>query len=459
MKKRSDQSGQGFSRLVLVQAPACWLVGNKERRTVGFSLFSTILIVLGTANCVEAQSQQAPQAPGVAPELPDIVQGESVLDRFNRLHRAQGFSLGPFNLQARIDLALGYDTNVFDSKHHVTDDGFVLTGAGGTATALGPDYFVNFDSFLARTTYFTDSSNDVYAGRVTGNGWKDLTPNLRLYANALVGREVEPRDDPQSNPETEPVTYWHYKVGTDLETRNAHITFRGGLAYDRVDYDNVDSTMGSLDLNYRNMNEVDAIGRATYNISLDRQIFLETVGNVRIPDEKHDNVGVDRQSIGFQASIGTDYALTPLLRFLTSVGYRQQFYKDSDVSNPSGPIGNLQLVWNPTVTTDVSAQISHDFYESFDFDSPGYWLSSGRVVVTQQIRRDFVFEASATLGYRNFVSSSQHEQFYDLSASIKWGVAQGLIVSLSNTYEVQTAHGNNEDFNSDTTLLHITKSF
>ena len=207
------------------------------------------------------------------------------------------------------------------------------------------------------------------------------------------------------------------------------------------------------------MNEFDATARATYNIADDRTVYLDGIGNFRLPDDKTDNFGIERQSAGGVVSLGSDYAITPLVRLVGTVGYRYQAYQDSDVKNISGPVGSLQLVWQPTETTEVGALVSHDYYESFDFTSPGYWLDVGRVSVTQQILRDFVFVGQATIGSRDFISSSRNEQFYAFDAGLKWGVTPGLIVSLNNTYEIQTSDEGNGRFNSNVTLLHVTKSF
>ncbi|HVJ31751.1 MAG TPA: outer membrane beta-barrel protein [Terriglobia bacterium] len=421
----------------------------------GAVVFALLLITVQRASAQEAQQDD----PTARPALPDVIQGESLMDRFNRIHRPSGFALGPFAVTARMDLALGYDTNIFDSRHRAKDDGFVVSGAGLNATSLTPDHFLNLDGFIARTTYIDTSSNDVWSGRMTATGWKDVGTDLRLNGNALVAREVERRDDPQSSPETEPVSYWHYQAGTSLESRYAVVTFRGGLSYDRVDYDDVQSTSGKINLDFRNMNEIDATTRATYNVGEDRSFYLDVIGNIRLPDDKRDNFGVERQSSGTVVSLGADYALTPLIRLVASAGYRLQIYQDSDVDNVSGPVGSLQMLWQPTDTTEVGALFSHDFYESFDFQSPGYWLDVGRVSITQQVRRDIVLVGQATIGSRDFISSSRSETFYAFDASLKWGVMPGLIVSLDNTYEIQTANADNGGFNSNVTLLHVTKSF
>ena len=426
----------------------------RARDACAIGVFGLVLFVSN-----QSVAQDAQQDPTARPVLPDVIQGEGLLDRFDRIHRPSGFALGPFAVTARMDLALGYDTNIFDSRHRAKDDGFLVSGAGLNATSLTPDHFVNFDGFIARTTYFDTSSNDVWSGRMTATGWKDVGSDLRLNGNALVAREVERRDDPQSSPETEPVAYWHYQAGSSLESRYAVVTFRGGLAYDRVDYDDVQSTEGKINLDYRNMNEVDATGRATYNVGEDRAFYLDTIANVRLPDDKRDIFGIDRQSAGTVVSLGADYAVTPLIRLVASGGYRLQVYKDNDVNDVSGPVGSLQMLWQPTDTTEVGALFSHDFYESFDFSSPGYWLDVGRVSVTQQIRRDIVVIGQATVGTRDFISSSRSESFYAFDASLKWGVMPGLIVSLDNTYEIQTANADNGGFNSNVTLLHVTKSF
>lgn len=451
-------AGRSQRAVLIYLGQTCRAFRNGLLGAASSGIFVLTISLSAMSNDAAAQEQPG-QNPTAQPVYPDIIEGESVMDRFDRLHRPTGFSLGPFAVTARLDMALGYDTNIYDSEHRAKDDGFLVSGAGVNATTLTPDHFLNLDGFIARTTYFTVTSNDVWSGRISADGWKMLGDNLQLNGEALVAREVERRDDPQSSPETEPVTYWHYKAGTGLETKNAIVTFRGGFAYDRVDYDDVGSTTGNIDLNYRNMNELDGTGRATYNISDDRQIYLDTTANFRLPDEKTDNVGIERQSAGNVVTLGTDYAITPLIRLVAAGGYRVQVYRDNDVNNVTGPVGSLQISWQPTETTEVGALFSHDYYESFEFTSPGYWLDVGRLSVTQQIRRDLVFVAQATIGSRDFISSSRTEDFYDFDAGIKWGIMPGLILSLNNTYEIQHANQGNGSFNSNVTLLHITKSF
>jgi hypothetical protein len=390
---------------------------------------------------------------------PDFITGESVMQRFDRLHRPDGFMIGAFQVNARLDLSLGYDTNIYDAHHHPQDDGFAVTGLGFQATTTQPDQFLNLDGQLNRITYFTQSSNNEWNGRIAATGWKDIGDNLRLNGDAIVGREIERRDDPQSSSETEPVLYWHYRAGSALQTEDAIITLLGGLSFDRVDYDNVQGTDGSIDLSERNMNEIDARTRATYNIASDRLIYIETIGNVRLPDDHTDTNDVQRQSAGLTATLGSDYAISPALRFTTAAGYRYQNYADNAVRDISGPYGSAQLIWSPQLTTEVVGQFAHDYYESFDGASPGYWLDSIGLTLTQEIKRDLVFVAQGSTGHRDFVNSGRNEHLYTFEASLRWSAAEGLVIALDNIYEHQTAKDSPGKFNSNVTLLHVTKTF
>ncbi|HVJ42130.1 MAG TPA: outer membrane beta-barrel protein [Dongiaceae bacterium] len=391
--------------------------------------------------------------------VPEFITGESVMQRFDRLHRPEGFQLGSFQLNARLDLSLGYGTNIYDSHDHAQDDGYAVTGLGFSAVSAQPDEALDVDGLINRTTYFSQSSNNEWSGRILAGGWKDVGDNLRVNGNAMVAREVERRDDPQSSPQTEPVLYWHYKAGAGVETQNAIITLSGGVAFDRVDYDNVNSTSGDISLSERNMNEIDATTRASYNIDTDRIIYLETVGNVRLPDDRYDSNGLRRQSAGVVSSLGANYAVSPALRFVTELGYRHQAYVDSQVANIDGPRAIAQAVWTPLLTTEITAQFAHDYYESFDGATPGYWLDSAALTLTQELNRDLVLVAQGSTGYRNFVDSSRYEHVYTFQAGMRWNVTTGLVVGLDNTFEYQTARATQGKFDSNVTLLHVTKTF
>lgn len=391
--------------------------------------------------------------------VPDFITGESIMQRFDRLHQPEGFQLGSFKANASLDLSLGYDTNIYDSHSHAQDDGYAVTGLGVTALSAQPDQALSIDALIDRTTYFSQSSNDEWSGRILANGWKDVGENLRLDGDAQVSREIERRDDPQSSPQTEPVLYWHYKAGAAVETQNAIITLKGGVSFERVDYDDVNSTFGTINLTERNMNEIDATTRATYNIDTDRIIYLETIGNVRLPDDRYDTSGIRRQSSGFTSSLGSDYAITSAIRFTTQLGYLHQDYVDSQITTVNGPRAGAQVIWTPLLTTEVTGQFAHDYYESFDGISPGYWLDSAALTVTQEIDRDLVVVVQGSTGYRNFIDSSRAEHVYTLEAGLHWNATSGLIVGLDNSLEYQTAHASQGNFNSNVTLLHVTKTF
>lgn len=391
--------------------------------------------------------------------VPEFITGESIMQRFERVHQPEGFNLGPFQVNTRLDLALGYDTNIYDAHNRKQDDGYATTGAGFAAHSSRDDRYLSVDGEVFRTTYFTQSSNDAWSGRVLADGWKDLGSSLRIRGNAMVAREIERRDDPQSSPATEPVLYWHYRAGTTLESRNAIFTFSGGVLFDRVDYDDVASTIGKIDLSERNLNEIDAIGRATYNLASDRIFYIEGIGNTRLPDDRYDSNGLRRESNGFSLSLGTDYALTALWRFAAEVGFLHQDYLDSDIENVNGPRGNVQLIWSPTLMTEIAAQFAHQYYESFDVTSPGYWLDSAAITVTQEITRDLVVVGQASTGYRNFVDDSRYEHVYTLNAGLHWNAAAGMVVGLDNSFERQTAQDSSGRFNSNITVLRVTKTF
>ena len=381
------------------------------------------------------------------------------MDRFNRLHQPEGFDFGPFKINPRLEVGLGYDTNIFDSDHNVHDDGFVTTTAGASAVASNEDYFAALDGSISRATYFSDSSNDAWYGALSANGWKNVGTNIRLTGNAYVAREIEARDDPQATGETEPVEYWHYRTGIGFETLNALITTSAGIGYDRRDYDNVSGEFGTIDLSERNMNEIDGTTRFTYHIADDRSIYLNLIGNVRLPDDKFDTNDIQRKSSGILATFGSDYTINSAVKLTGEIGYQGQYYVDSDIRDVNGPFANLTASWLLGEFTQVLASFEHAYYESFDVESPGYWQNIGSIGLTQELRRDLVLAATATIADRDFIDSDRNETVYALNANVRWSVANGLIISLENTFEIQEARRDGTDFTSNLTLLHVTKTF
>ena len=135
--------------------------------------------------------------------------------------------------------------------------------------------------------------------------------------------------------------------------------------FDRATYDPSELTNGQSASNSdRNFDQYAGIFRVGYELDPGLKPFLEVQEDQRIHDEQFDRNGLQRDSVGTTAKLGTGVDLFGSLTGEMALGYVERTYQDPTLPQVSGVIADGTLLWKPTGLTTAKLTASSQVYET-----------------------------------------------------------------------------------------------
>jgi hypothetical protein len=266
-----------------------------------------------------------------------------------------GIGAGSFRLRPAIEVSGGYDTNP------------ARTNAGGGASNFGivaPELLVNSNWSRHELTANLRGSYTAYGaapsldrptfdGKI--NGRIDVTSLTRID---LESRLVVATDNPGSPNIQAGLARLPISVdvggsaGLGQRFNRFDVALKGGV--DRTTYQNSTFTDGTTASNDdRNFDQYSAQLRTGYELTPGVRPFVEIDADTRRHDLAVDQNGINRNSQGRAAKIGSTFELSRILTGALAFGYLERNYTDPTLPNLKGPTVDGALSWVASALTTV----------------------------------------------------------------------------------------------------------
>ncbi len=283
-------------------------------------------------------------------------------------YAAIGIRAGSFLLFPSLDLAGGYNTNPTRAT---------TGGPGSLYVAAAPELKVASDWERHSLTADIVASYTQYTA--------DLIPALNLpFLNAKIDGRVDVTRDTQIVAEQRVIVSADNPGSPNLQAQIASlppnqdvgetlgivqqfnrlaITAKG--TFDRATYDPSQLTNGQSTTNSdRNFDQYAGILRAGYELDPGLKPFVEVQEDQRIHDQQFDRSGLQRDSTGTTARLGSTLDLFGTLTGEMALGYVDRNYKDPTLPAVSGFIADGALLWKPTGLTTYKLTATSQVYET-----------------------------------------------------------------------------------------------
>jgi hypothetical protein len=264
-----------------------------------------------------------------------------------------GIEAGSFRLRPAIELSGGYDTNP------------ARANAGGGASNFGivaPELQVNSSWSRHELTANLRGSYTSYGGAPSLDrpaldgkidGRIDVTGRTRidLESRLLVATDNPGSPNIQAGLARLPIsTDVGGSVGLGQRFNRLDVAIKGGI--DRTTYQNSVFTDGTIASNDdRNFDQYSAQLRTGYELTPGVQPFVEIDADRRHHDLAVDGFGIDRDSLGRAAKIGTTFELSRILTGQLAFGYLARSYTDPALPDLGGPTFDASLTWVASALT------------------------------------------------------------------------------------------------------------
>jgi hypothetical protein len=188
---------------------------------------------------------------------------------------------------------------------------------------------------------------------------------------------------------------------------------------ERTEYQDSVFTDGTVQSNNdRDFNRYAILMRTSYDLMPGIKPFIEAGYDTRVHDVEIDRFGMQRDSTGWTAKLGSTFSLYRMLTGEIAVGYIERDYVDPTLQPLRGPSIDAALVYAFSALTHVKFTASTVASETTVPGTAGVFTRSAGVELEHAFRRWLIGSVKFNYGLDDYVGSARKDDRYSVSASL-----------------------------------------
>ncbi len=281
---------------------------------------------------------------------------------------------------------------------------------------------------------FTDEDYNDY--QFQGRFRLDVSRATNILFQAEHARDHQERGDPEEVEGLDPTKFDRTDGRIQINQSLGKLQLSGGGSFRRLDFKDVAAVGGGFINNHDRDRDIFTVNaKAAYEFSPGYSAYAEFSYNWRNFDTVVDDVGINRDSKGFQLNGGLTFELTDLIMGSIYGGYMQQDPKDPVLIKIKGPSFGASLDWNVTPLTTIGLKGQRSIEDSQFVNSAGYFADRGRLTIDHQIRENLTVSVYGELGQDAYRGIARNDFRYGAGASLEWKVNRHFAADVAYTYQ------------------------
>jgi hypothetical protein len=421
-------------------------------------LLSGFLCLIAAGTPLPTKAQTVSEAATDTP--PDDIRPDELLqDRFNRRISVPGTQIGAVSFQGSAVADLGFNDNLFAQDTGVKSDFFVDYGGKLDADYHDDEFRAHWSLNGSERRYFSQNNEDYWQGGTRLELSDQVFRDLGLFLDGGVQRLSVPRTDPNTINGFKPATYLLYdaEAGTQVGD-GAHNLLTVTSGYSQSIYDQSFGSQGLIITNDRDRQEFFGDVRFDHTFFGQQKVFIEVRPDGRSFGREIDASGFKRASNGVRSDAGFQLDINSLFLVSVSSGYQMQFYADPRYGEIDIPDVNAEVLWSPTLLTQLDVKFVHEYYEDLFIESPGYVHDMGTVTLSHELTRNLLLKADVSYDDRQLQRSVRHYDILTSEARADYEIQHALTVGID--YQNQNLTSNTtRSFDQNIIMLTLKKQF
>ena len=269
---------------------------------------------------------------------------------------------------------------------------------------------------------------------VSATGRLDILAESNITAALTAGHFVISRSAENTfNVTLTPIEYDQVAASLGgLQTLN-RIQLTEGFSFTRVAYaNNTDVTGAPIFFDEQNNDAFVLSGQADFAISPGVALFVNAVGNDRRYDVLPPATPLNRDSNGFETTVGADFDITRLVRGQLQIGYLAQYYASPEFHTVSGMAFHARVEYYPTGLTTLTLHLDRAVVDAVDPAAVSFLQSQVGVQVDHELLRNVILSGRA--GYETDAFTGEPRTDYRTTASIRGTYLLNRHLGLTATY-------------------------
>ena len=270
-----------------------------------------------------------------------------------------------------------------------------------------------------------------YGGRVQGH--LDIGARGRVGGDLSFSREHEDRTSPEDPGGESRTPIDRYAASAEARQRFQRLSLAFAGSYERLDFSDVaarQDNAGTINNDDRDRTVAQASGRVSYRLSGTYEPFIQgNYDRVRY-DQARDDDGFNRDSQGYEISVGSLYRPNPFTVAELRLGYRQQNLADPQLSDVRGLTGEIRLVSNLTPTTTFTGEAHRMVQQSTLTSASAFFSTRGAARLDHAMWDNFLLGAESSLARNTFTGIGRDDTIIGSGLDLRYDPSAFLRLSL-----------------------------
>jgi hypothetical protein len=345
--------------------------------------------------------------------------GVSVFERARPDYDPLGVRAGSFLVFPSIEIGESYNDNIFATENDEEDDFITVVRPQVEVTSDWGRHQVGLQAGADGGFYFDNDDENFVDYFALADGRLDIVQETFLLGGVGYRHLHEDRGSPDDVAGEEPTEYSLYSANLGVVRARGRISARVDGNVDRYDFEDVDAAGGGeIDQDDRDRTHYTLSGRVGYEYLPDVEAFVRVTGRLREYDELEG--GLDRDSTGYAAVIGTDLDFTGKLSGEVFVGYQHTTYDDDTLNDIDGLAAGGAVLWNVTGLTSIRGFIQGSTEETTQAGASGYLALRAGAAVEHELMRNVLLGAGITVGRDDYEGIDREDDILIGNLSAKY---------------------------------------
>lgn len=367
----------------------------------------------------------------------------SVLERPRPDFEAAGVRAGAFMVYPRLSAELEVNDNIFAEATGEDDDTVyrikpqVAVQSNWSRHQVGANARASFNRYAD----FGNEDTDEYGAGL--NARLDVARSTRVTGGIDVSRNTEPRTSPNTPfSASSPVEFDQARGNLDLSHEFNRLRLTLGATVNDLNYKNTTTTGGAFLLqDDRDRVTTTQSIKAEYAVSPATAVFVSAIANQRDYDLNTPLAAFNRDSDGYDVTVGVNFDAAALVRGEIELGYLSQSYDSAAFQDIEGLAARARVEWFPTELTTVTFSGSQSVEESTAPGSGGYTSANVGAMVDHELLRNVLLKGGLTFNRDDYEGVDREDKRVIGVLSAAYLVNRRVGLSLAYNYYDQDSSG------------------
>lgn len=367
--------------------------------TLGLALTASAACAQEITRAATDERQTRERELRLSQQSPRALIDNAVVQRLRPGYDPVGVPLGGFRAYPRIDVRLGYDTNVLQLPVAESDETLAIR----PSLSIRSDWerhSLSLDTAASIERFAQHGSENLENYDAALNGTLDFGRGGHLHALGRVGRNNEDRGSiGDLFPGGRPVRYDRTQLAGGVEEHlpGMFVALDGDFAryrYDAVRYQGV-----TFAQDYRDRNETRVTGQVAFRIAPRMALFTEVSAN---DAAYRDKTAGNFSSHGASILAGLTFQIPALLSGELGIGYVRQKYAELPLGPVYGLTYDLAVLWNATPLLTATAEAHRSIQQTPYVQAPSIIETRFGLKLDYELLRNILINAQGALTLDRF---------------------------------------------------------